>query len=133
MLSIEVVTPEKVIYKNDKVKKVVFPFKSGQYEVLPKHSPYLAELDSGIAIVYLEDETKDILALHSGFVQILDNKIKVVAFIAETKDQIDKMRALDSLNRAKERLNNPEKFDIERVKNSLKRAETRLKAVDYEA
>lgn len=129
MIAVEVVTPEKTLYNKDSIIRVILPLSSGEYEVLPKHSPYIAKLESDTIEIEFDDGTKDYLAVHGGFVEILEDKIKIIAFIAEKKDEIDKMRAIDSLNRAKERIDN-NKFDNARVLKSMKRAETRLKLVN---
>ena len=62
----------------------------------------------------------------SGFADITNNKVEILVETIELSSEIDKNRAQDSANRAKQRLNN-NKMDQTRSMLSLQKAINRLK------
>jgi F-type H+-transporting ATPase subunit epsilon len=69
-----------------------------------------------------------------GFLEVKDNKVTVLTVNAETADAINVNRAQASFERAKNRLSHLEKdINVERVMQSLHRAEARLKTVKLAA
>ncbi len=132
-MKIEVITPEKKIFEEENIKRVILPLTTGEKEILHSHVSYIAQLGDGIIEVERDDETKSYLTVFGGFVEVLNDNVKIVAFVSERKEDIDKMRALEAKERAEKRLKEvKDNIDIERAKKALKRAEIRLKILDLE-
>ncbi len=123
------VTPEKSVFDIE-VKEVTIPAYEGEMQALPLHTPYFAKL--GIGILSFTDMTgeKKRLAVTGGFVEVLPHKVTMLCRTAELPEEIDADRAMEALNRAKQRLEHPdEHIDLERARAALMRAITRLKLI----
>ncbi len=123
------VTPEKSVFDVE-VKEVTIPAYEGEMQALPLHTPYFAKL--GIGILSFTDITgeKKRLAVTGGFVEVLPHKVTMLCRTAELPEEIDADRAMEALNRAKQRLEHPdEHIDLERARAALMRAITRLKLI----
>ncbi len=126
-LNIEIVTPSKVVFSGA-VQSCSVPGSSGAFQVLYNHAAILSTFEVGeIKIVDLKGNVIH-YATGGGTIEVMDNKILLLAESVESPDEIDRKRAEDSLNRAKDRLhggNKPE-IDYERAEVALKRALNRL-------
>lgn len=125
-LNIEIVTPEKILCAKGGIERILLPLTTGDMEILPKHASYLANLKSGVITIWVSEKKKEYFAVHGGFVQVLKNKVKIVTQASEAKSDIDKMRALESKERAEKRLQGGKEIDKGRAQRALQRAMTRL-------
>lgn len=99
-LTVEIITPEKVIYSGQAVS-ITLPTATGQITVLPGHIPLVAPLAAGEAII--RDGKQDIyLAVASGLAQVNPDNIKVLTSSAERAEDIDEARAEQAHRRAAE-------------------------------
>jgi F-type H+-transporting ATPase subunit epsilon len=123
---LEIVTPQRVVYKDD-ARFVVVPGVEGELGFLPDHAPLVSALKTGVLRVQKDGNTTSV-ALHGGFVEVRDSRVTVLANAAEKADEIDKARAEQAKKRAEERLEKKsEDIDIQRAEAALRRALTRLK------
>lgn len=98
-IKFEVVTPERVVLKED-VTQVTVPTKDGEITVLPEHIPLLSILKPGIIEVKKIDGKKDVIAVSGGFIDVLKNKIVILADTAELAEEIDLGKAEEARKRA---------------------------------
>lgn len=101
-LQIEVITPEKVIYK-DEVNEVLAQTENGQIGILPHHVGLLAKLIPGELIIK-KGSREDSLAVAGGFLNVSDNKVIVLADYAIRTEEIEVARAEEAKKRAEKLL-----------------------------
>jgi F-type H+-transporting ATPase subunit epsilon len=100
MLALEVVTPERLLVRED-VAAVQVPAANGYLGVLPGHAPLLAELGTGF-LNYEAGGKRWYLAVHGGYLEILADRVRVLASAAERAEDIDVERAKADLRHAQE-------------------------------
>jgi F-type H+-transporting ATPase subunit epsilon len=131
MISLEVVTPAKVVLRRE-VDMVVLPGTAGEFGVLSGHIPFLSSLMPG-ELRYTAGSERGYVALSSGFAEVFKNKVSVLVDAAEKAGEIDLERARNALSRAKERLGqdrSSREVDFLRAEASMKRAMTRIKVAE---
>jgi F-type H+-transporting ATPase subunit epsilon len=128
-IKLDIVTPERIVYSQE-ADFIVAPGSDGQLGVLPGHAALITSLDIGILKIKANDKEEK-LAISGGFFEIKENKAVVLAETAERSEDIDITRAIQAKERAEQRLATKEAdTDLLRAEASLKRAMTRLRAVD---
>lgn len=126
--TLEVATPEKLVVRNDATEAQI-PGSEGMLGILPGHAALISEIDAG-ELSYVMDGTRHVLAIGSGWVEISNNKVRVLVDSCEAPDKIDVARAEEALKRANERLLSPKQdLDLARALNAAKRAQARLAVV----
>ncbi len=129
-ISLEIVTPEKVVYSAD-VASIFAPAIMGEIGILPDHIPIVTGLDIGKLRVNPVGGEEVALFIGGGFLEVKKNKAVILAKSAETRAEIDAARAQKAKERAEERLTNkPEGLDEARAEAALKRAVARLQIKD---
>ncbi len=126
---LEIVIPERQLV-SERVDAVRAPGIAGEFGVLPSHERFITGLDTGM-LRYRSAGSGEWteLSVSSGLVEVLPDRVIVLAQTAETAQDIDIVRAEAALERARERLKNPEDdADIERALEALKRSTVRLQA-----
>lgn len=115
LISLKILTPEKVVYE-DKVKKIVVPTESGEIGVLPDHSPLVSIVKTGE--LKIEKESNNIVpfSISSGIIEIrpssINNKknseVIILASRSELATEIDIERAEEAYKRAKKAMDESE-------------------------
>jgi F-type H+-transporting ATPase subunit epsilon len=125
---VEIITPSKSAYKGQ-VKSITLPGTLGNFQVLFNHAPLLSSLEIGK--ITIEDATGQHIeyATSGGTVDVKDNKVLLLADSVELVNEIDVERAKKAYERAKERLANRSKGDVDimRAELALQRAINRMK------
>jgi len=128
-LKLKILTAGGVIEEGE-YDKVVAPGYVGQFGVLPGHIAFITPLDVGEvkATPPGEGASEITFAVHGGFCEVQENNVLVLATAAEPKGEIDAERAKLAEQRARERLADRKKDDIDtaRAETALKRALIRL-------
>ena len=133
-LYLEVVTPERVLVSQE-VDTVVAPGTEGEFGVLPDHVLFLSGIVPG-ELRYTSGSVKDSMVVTTGFAEVSNNKVSVLVDAAEKTGEIDRERAQQAIERARERLakeRGSEDVDFIRAELALKRAIARVNAVDKTA
>jgi len=127
-VNLEIITPEKVFYK-DSVELITVPGTKGGFQILKDHAPLMSTIDIGILNVKKENETL-YFTTSDGTVEVLNNNVLILVHSIEKVDDIDVERAERAKQRAEERLAKKklEKIDVVRAEAALKRAINRLSA-----
>jgi F-type H+-transporting ATPase subunit epsilon len=127
-LKLEIVTPERVVLSLDDVVSVVLPGAEGSFGVMANHAPLMAELEAGELDFRRADGTTDAAAVFGGFVEVMENKVTVLAPVSELCTEIDRDRAAQAVERAKQRLESrAQDVDLDRAGIALRRALLRLR------
>ncbi|TLM98050.1 MAG: ATP synthase F1 subunit epsilon, partial [Actinobacteria bacterium] len=101
----EIVTPERILYTNE-VLMVVATTPAGEVGVLPMHMPMVTELAPGEVRLQTGEGAAnwEFFSVSGGYLQVHEDKVIVLADAAVAVSQIDKARALESIELIKERL-----------------------------
>jgi F-type H+-transporting ATPase subunit epsilon len=125
--TLEIVTPDRVVFSDEHVVSIVAPGAEGYLGVMANHAPLMTELVVGIVTLRRANGQELLLAESTGFMEVADNKVTILADSAEKSDEIDIERAKESLQRAQERLSRSEEgVDFTRAEAAVKRALNRL-------
>ena len=129
-LTVEVVTVERVVLKEEGVDEVIAPGVDGQLAVLPQHAAFMTMLAPGELILKKGGEEIP-FAVTGGFFEVLRDRVVVLADAAERADEIDIARAEEARERAKTTLERRETVeDLAQVQASLQRALIRLRVAE---
>jgi F-type H+-transporting ATPase subunit epsilon len=101
----EIVTPERIVYSNE-VLMVVAMTTSGEVGILPLHAPLVSTLAAGEVRLKIGEGVADWehFAVSGGYLQVHEDKVLILADAAIAASQIDRTRALESLERVRERM-----------------------------
>lgn len=117
-LLLEIITPEKTVYKDD-INEIIVPTVKGEIAILPNHINLLTQINPGELIVKKGTSLQSI-AIIGGFLEVNDNKITILADYAVKAQDIEIARAHEAKKRA-------EKIMSEKTSdNELKIAEAEL-------
>ena len=126
-LSIELVTGERVVYRQDDVDMVVAPGAEGTLGILPNHAALISLLDSGELRVK-KGAQEESLVVFGGFIEVVENRVIVLADTAERASEIDLERAEVARQRAEEAIRRQQdQIDIADADAALRRAALRLR------
>jgi len=126
-LKIELITPERVLLDST-ITFATIPSGAGPVGVLPNHAPLLGNLFRGVLMVRDISGKEFNVFVQQGSFMISHSGIKIVTPAAEIDDQIDIDRATAAKDRANKILVSKDAaMDMERAREALIRAETRIK------
>jgi F-type H+-transporting ATPase subunit epsilon len=129
-LTLQIITPERVVFQEDGVESVTLPGSEGELTVLPQHAPLMTELKPG-ALMFRKGGAEVDVALTGGFLEVRDDKVIVLADAAERSEEIDAARAEEARERARQQLAAHEgDMDIAAVMASLQRAQARIRVAE---
>ena len=97
-LLLEIITPEKVIYK-DEADEIVAPTVNGEITILPNHVNLFTQIIPGELIVR-KGSINQSLAVAGGFLEIDNNKISILSEYAIRAQDIEIARAEEAKKRA---------------------------------
>ncbi|MCS7225131.1 MAG: ATP synthase F1 subunit epsilon [Armatimonadetes bacterium] len=127
--SVEILTPERVLFSSDQVVSLTAPAWEGSLGVMARHLPMVAALQTGVITLRLADGGTIYIAVAGGFLEVAHNKAVILCDSAEIDKEIDVDRARQALERAVRQLQTFEKgIDREEVRRAKERAIARLKA-----
>jgi len=96
----EIVTPEKIVYKDD-VDEILVNTQEGQIGILPNHVRLLTKLVSSELTIKKASHTQH-LAVTGGFLEVGDNKATILADYAIRAEDIDAARAQEAQRKAEQ-------------------------------
>lgn len=112
-----------------KVRHVRIPGSEGDIGILSGHLPIISSLRIGI-IEFEMDGEKQYWTCSEGYVEVSDNRVTILTETSESAAEIDINRAKESLKRAGKRLKeNAVDLNTSRAHISLQRSQNRLQAV----
>ena len=113
------------------VEEVIVPTEEYVLGILPNHAPLVAKVNVGKMEIVYEGERK-IYANGEGLINVTKEGVTLLVNSIESKDDIDIDRAKESKRRAEERLKEPLNIDVERAKKALIRANNRIAIYENE-
>lgn len=122
---LKIVTPDRVFFE-DQIDRLIARGVEGDFAVLPNMSPFVTKLDIGL-INILNDGVKKQASINGGYIDVRDNKVLIVTPSSEWPEEIDENRAKQAMQRAQDRLKQPDKYDTLRAEIALKKSINRLK------
>jgi F-type H+-transporting ATPase subunit epsilon len=126
-LDIEIVTGERVVFKEEGADMVVAPGGAGMLGILPEHAPLITTLSLGELRIKKGTEEQSIL-VYGGFMEVRDDKVLVLADSAERAEEVDVERAETARRRAEQSIAGREStMDLEEAQATLRRANLRLR------
>jgi F-type H+-transporting ATPase subunit epsilon len=127
-INLEIITPEKIIYK-DSVDSITVPGTKGMFQVLKDHAPLMSTIEIGVITFKKNDENK-YLTTAGGTIEVLNNNVLILADSVEVIEDIDIDRAERAKTRAEENIKRKKEEDIDfvRAELALKRAINRINA-----
>jgi F-type H+-transporting ATPase subunit epsilon len=129
-LSLEIVTPERIVLSEEGVESVTVPGSEGELTLLPEHAALMTGLRPG-PLVVRKGGTETDIALSGGFLEIKDDKVTILADTAERSDEIDASRAEAARQRAQAALRERQAdVNIAEVMASLERAQARIRVTE---
>ncbi len=129
-LTLQIVTPERVLFEEEDVESVTITGIEGELTILPSHSALMTELRPG-PLVFRRGTDEIDVALSGGFLEVRDDKVVVLADSAERSDEIDLARAEEARQRAQNRLSSHEgEMDVARVMAAMDRAQARVRVAE---
>ena len=132
-LTLEIVTPERVILSEEGVESVTVPGAQGELTLLPQHAALMTALKAGPMVVRKGGVESD-FALSGGFLEIKDDKVTILADTAEHSEEIDAARAEAARERARTEVRERQAdINIAAVMASIERAQVRLRVVERRA
>jgi len=104
-LTLEIVTAERLVFRDENVDMVVAPAIDGQVGILPHHAPLLTMLQVGELRV-CKGPNEESIVVAGGFMEVLNNKVTILADAAERSDEIDLASSEEARRRAEQTLAN---------------------------
>jgi F-type H+-transporting ATPase subunit epsilon len=122
-------TPQGTVVQKLECDALLIPTVRGQINVLPEHTHFLTQLQTGI-LTAKTSQGERFFSVTAGTCKVLKNDVTVLSFTSETAQQIDLARAQKAKELAEKKLKGGESLtDIEIIKyqRKLERAEARIK------
>ncbi|HZJ18320.1 MAG TPA: ATP synthase F1 subunit epsilon [Patescibacteria group bacterium] len=101
-LHIEIITPEKVVYKDD-VSEIIVPTETGEIAILPDHVNLLTKVLPGEMIIK-KGNHEHFIAITGGFLEIANNQVNILADYAVRAEDIEIARAQEAQKRAEHKI-----------------------------
>ena len=76
---IEIVTPEKVIFSDDKVLEVILPSYEGEMGILKDHIPIISFLRPGIVKILKSSENVNSFFVQDGIIEFYNNNLTILS------------------------------------------------------
>ncbi|MEI7744721.1 MAG: F0F1 ATP synthase subunit epsilon [Chloroflexota bacterium] len=129
-LQLEIVTPERLAYK-DEVDMVLVPGSEGELGILPHHTPLVSLLGIG-ELKIRKGGVEESFAIVGGFLQVRPDKVVVMAETADLASDIDLERARRAREEAQKALESGyvEEADLSVARAALSRALLRIQVAE---
>ncbi len=130
-LILEIITPSKFAFKGE-VVSVTIPGTLGSFQILFNHAAIISSFEIGAIKIVKADHSISYCATSGGTVEVVNNNIEILADSVEFLENIDLDRAKNALGRAKNRLEeiNRHEINIIRAEAALARAMNRISLVE---
>lgn len=125
-IKLKIISPGKETIAEE-IVSIVTESLDGKVEFLANHAPIILSTVPTITVFEKEDGSKREIFTSTGIVYIKNNEINFCCDSANWPHEIDVERAKNSMERANKRLKSNDTIDEERAKRALARAITRLK------
>lgn len=97
-MNLEIVTPEKIIYKGD-IDELIVNTAAGEIAVLPHHVNLFTKILPGEVTIKIAGRTQ-FLAVTEGFLEVSNNNASILADYAVRAEEIEVEKAIEAQKRA---------------------------------
>ena len=125
-LTLEIVTGERLLYRDSEIDEVIAPGTVGELGVLPNHAPLVTSLQPGELRVK-KGGTEEPFFISGGFLEVRGDVVTVLADSAERGGEIDLERAEEARGRAEARVHGEQAVDHGRADAAMRRSLMRVK------
>jgi len=130
LFNFEVHTPHRLFYSG-KAQSITLALADGEIGIYANHAPFTAVSVPGILRIKDTDGNFRAAFVSGGILEVKEHKNVLMVDSAEWPEEIDKERALESKEQAEKILSDANfKFETDKAKEKLRRAENRLKVLD---
>ena len=105
-LLLEIITPEKVVLK-DEVDEVIVPTITGELAILPNHAQILTKINPGELVIRKNNKDQS-FAILGGFLEVVNNHISILADYAIRAEDIEIAKVQEAQERAKQKMKQKE-------------------------
>lgn len=124
-LHVEVVSADRQVWSGE-ATMVLARTADGDLGIMPGHSLLLGLLEDGVVEVRTPEGETQVVAAHGGFLSVAGGRVSVLAEFAELAGELDADRVRADLERARD----AESAGDEAAREEVRRAETRVRALD---
>ena len=101
MLSVEIITPQRLVQKS-KGDLLIVPTTTGVLGIRSGHLPLVATLKAGEIEIRSDDqEESEFLVVSGGFLEIINDHVRILADSAERADELDEIAIKEAIERAR--------------------------------
>jgi len=130
LFNFEVHTPYRLFYSG-KAQAITLTLADGEIGIYANHSPFTGVVVTGILHIKESDGSWRAAFVSDGILEVKEHKNVLMVDSAEWPEEIDKKRALESKEQAEKILSDENfKFETNKAKDKLRRAENRLKVLE---
>lgn len=122
--NVKILIPSKVVFEGE-IQKLFTKTAEGDIEFLSNHAPIIVSTISCITILEDVKGTKFEFFTSKGISNFSNNTLIFCCDQAETEEEIDVERAQEAKKRAEERLKEANKYDTQRAREALLKAQMR--------
>ncbi len=130
LLSVEIVTPQKVLFEG-KAESVTVPGSQSSFQILYNHAPIVSALDIGIVKIIDDAGNNRIFATTDGFAEVRRNNIAILVDNADDAANLnddDIAKNIDGLRNDLDAAD--DKFEISQLTKQLNISENQQKAIN---
>jgi F-type H+-transporting ATPase subunit epsilon len=132
LFNFEVYTPQRLFF-SAQVQAIIVNLADGEIAIYANHSPFAALSVTGLLRIKDENGAWRSAFISGGVLQVKEHKDVLMTESAEWPEEIDMERALESKRQAEAALQDAfVKFEIDRAKEKLRKAELRLSVIKTE-
>lgn len=128
LLTVEIVTPEKVLFAG-KAVSVSVPGTKSPFQILHNHAAIVSSLDLGIIKIIDEQNRKFYFASSSGFTEVRQNKVSILVESASDASLLNEAELNGIISTARGKLSGTGKEEAILLKEEIAIAENMLKAI----
>jgi F-type H+-transporting ATPase subunit epsilon len=130
LFNFEIHTPYHYFYSG-KAQAIILTLADGEIGIYANHSPFTAVVVTGILRIKESEGNWRAAFISGGILEVKEHKNVLMVDCAEWPEEIDKERALESKQEAEKVLGDANfKFETDKAKDKLRRAQSRLKVLE---
>jgi F-type H+-transporting ATPase subunit epsilon len=129
-IHVDIVSAEAEIFSGQ-AELVVAPAQQGEVGILPRHAPYLTQLNEGEIRLKINQNHEESFYISGGFLEVQPHKVTILSDTALRAHDIDEAAALEAKQRAEKMLSDRQAaFDYARAQAELAEAMLQLRAIE---
>jgi F-type H+-transporting ATPase subunit epsilon len=130
-MQLSVLTPHRKLVENISVEEVKVPGIAGTLDILEGHANFVTVLETGV-VKWKQGTNWNSAVISHGILEIFDGHISVMANVSELSSEIDKSRATNAAQTARQKIDEGglDNDNFQKYELKLKRAISRIQATN---